>query len=139
MRVALMIGAAWVGAAVLMMVVLGRAANAARREAVDLDALRSALSRRPVPESDAATAEPPLGVIAHGLVGPLGLILGAAHMLESGRPHLSDEHKADLARRIVAQADSVHGVLADLVLALPADVRRALDDTALPLHADRAG
>jgi hypothetical protein len=76
----------------------------------------------PEPEADAMTA-----IVAHGLLGNLAVIRGAARLLQSER-QLGTEERDRLFTMLDAQVDLMQGVLTDLVRGLPSQALAALDD-----------
>jgi hypothetical protein len=76
----------------------------------------------PDPEADAMTA-----IVAHGLLGNLAVIRGAARLLQSER-QLGPEESERLFAMLDAQVELMQGVLTDLVRGLPSQALAALDD-----------
>lgn len=70
---------------------------------------------------DASTA-----VVAHGLLGNLAVIRGAAQTLLSA-PAIDARERERILRMLDAQAELMQGVLGDLVRGLPASALAALD------------
>jgi hypothetical protein len=70
---------------------------------------------------DATTA-----VIAHGLLGAVGVIQGAATMLLGRNETLADNKKIELLEMIEEQAGLLGGVLQDMVRGLPPEVQHNL-------------
>ncbi|HEX4979483.1 MAG TPA: hypothetical protein VFV35_05400 [Acidimicrobiales bacterium] len=73
-------------------------------------------------DADASTA-----VVAHGLLGNLAVIRGAAQTLLSAAA-MDVRERERILRMLDAQAELMQGVLGDLVRGLPASALAALDD-----------
>jgi K+-sensing histidine kinase KdpD len=74
-------------------------------------------------DSDAAT----IAVMAHGLLGAVGVISGAATMLKGRHERLSPDKREELLVMIIEQAGLLAGVLQDLMRGLPVDQQRKLE------------
>jgi hypothetical protein len=99
---------------------------AMRRHRVDLDHLDV--------EPDEAT----MAVVAHGMLGSLGVITGAATMLLGRGDSLPETKKVELLEMIREQAEHLGGVLQDIVRGLPPALRTGLDQVSQGANGSRA-
>jgi hypothetical protein len=74
-------------------------------------------------EPDQAT----MAVVAHGLLGSIGVITGAVTMMLGRGDALSEAKKVELLEMIREQADHLAGVFQDIVRGLPPELRSNLD------------
>lgn len=80
-----------------------------------------------VPQSittDATT----MAVVAHGLLGSLSVIGGAAATLQRNWERLDEQQRANLFEMIRSQTDHVSGVLGDLARGLSPEIQQALSE-----------
>ena len=80
---------------------------------------------RPVPDVEPDTAT--IAVVAHGLLGAVGVISGAATMLLGRAESLSEVKRTELLEMIEEQANLLGGVLQDMVRGLPPEVVSGLE------------
>ena len=73
-------------------------------------------------DSDTAT----IAVMAHGLLGVVGVIHGAATMLQGRLDRLSAEKRDELLSMILQQTGLLSGVLQDLMRGLPPEQQSRL-------------
>jgi hypothetical protein len=73
-------------------------------------------------DSDTAT----IAVMAHGLLGVVGVIHGAATMLQGRMDRLSAEKRMELLEMILQQTGLLSGVLQDLMRGLPVEQQARL-------------
>jgi hypothetical protein len=74
-------------------------------------------------DSDVAT----VAVMAHGLLGVVGVISGAATMLQGRFDRLSPSKREELLGMIIEQAGLLAGVLQDLMRGLPPEQQTRLE------------
>jgi hypothetical protein len=68
-----------------------------------------------------------VAVLAHGLLGTVGSLVGAADRLSEDWPNLDERERAMLLQAVHEHACWIGDVLQDLVRGLPRDVIAALD------------
>lgn len=76
--------------------------------------------------ADVEPDEATVAVVAHGLLGAVGVIQGAATMLLGRGESLSDVKKTELLEMIEEQSELLGGVLQDMVRGLPPAVQHGL-------------
>jgi hypothetical protein len=76
---------------------------------------------------DVEPEEATMAVVAHGMLGSLGVITGAATMLLGRADSLPEVKKTELLEMIREQAAHLGGVLQDIVRGLPPELRSGLD------------
>jgi hypothetical protein len=74
-------------------------------------------------DDDAAT----IAVMAHGLLGAVGVIKGAATMLQGRGDRLSPTRREELFEMIIEQTGLLAGVLQDLMRGLPVEEQRRIE------------
>jgi K+-sensing histidine kinase KdpD len=80
--------------------------------------------------SEGFAGDATLAVVAHGLLGAVSVIQGAASMLIGRSDSLSEEKQLDLLEMIDEQAALLGGVLQDMVRGLPTEVIADLQQVA---------
>lgn len=69
-------------------------------------------------------------VVAHGLLGSMSVVAGAAHMLEHYGEALTSQERLDIIRRMSRHADHVMGILGDVARGMHPEVHDVLDHVA---------
>jgi hypothetical protein len=83
--------------------------------------------------------DPTTAVVAHGLLGSLAVISGAAATLKEQGRRLDEATRDTLLQMIITQTNHVSGVIGDLARGLPPEVLRALSELEQELEAGRSG
>jgi hypothetical protein len=116
----------------------GVLAGAFRRLGADDDRMVPVRSEAGVPAPAPAAIDPATAssidvaaVVAHALLGSMSVVAGAAHTLQQSFDTLTPDERRSVVDRLVAQADHVIGVHADVARGLPAAAHDLLDGHAV--------
>lgn len=82
--------------------------------------------------------DPTTAVIAHGLLGSLAVIAGAASTLKEHGRRIDAATRDTLLQMIITQVDHVSSVIGDMARGLPPEVLRALEDLGRDVAASTA-